>query len=329
MLEEDSIKDNTAQIQLQLSNEAATYLLNEKRSVITDIEQRQHISIIIIPNPNIMYPNYQIKRLRKTEIAEQSSKPQTSYKMLETSNAEMPMPVRKVVAGKPSDQPVVKNLLSNMAPAPIAKKPMQGLIKRLWSSMFGATATKDKEADSGRGAHGGRRPHQRKAHHKPRQRRPQSATQPLPQSNRPSEDRKPPISNQEPQQQPRREYQKPSERSQEAPRSRDSASRYKREQQPRSQGSVEGHRRREERPVRPEQKPQRPETPPEAVLKVEPIEQPKAPKPFEPEKKLSVSEDQAPIIVRPEVKKETVSQPTSSRDEFETSTPKSENETEK
>ncbi len=148
MVEEDSIKENTAQIQLQLSNEAATYLLNEKRGIITDIEQRQHISILIIPNPNIQYPNYQIRRLRKTDLIEQANKLQTSYKLIEP--VEFEVPTKKIVTGKELDQPVVKNLLPTMPPAPSYKKPMQGLIKRLWASMFGTTVCK-REGNFNRG----------------------------------------------------------------------------------------------------------------------------------------------------------------------------------
>ena len=143
MIEEDSIKENTAQIQLQLSNEAATYLLNEKRGIITEIEQRQKVSILIVPNPNVQYPNYQIKRLRKTDIIEQGSKLQTSYRLLES--AEIEAPSKRAATNKPKDQPVVRNLLPGLPPAPSAKKPMQGLIKRLWASMFGSTCAKEKE----------------------------------------------------------------------------------------------------------------------------------------------------------------------------------------
>jgi ribonuclease E len=177
IIEEDSIKENTAQIQLQLSNEAATYLLNEKRGIISNIEQRQKVSILIIPNPNIQYPHYRIKRLRKTDIIEQANKLQTSYRMIES--AEVESPIKQVISGKTPAQPVVKDLLPTMPPAPMPKKPMQGLIKRLWASMFGGSAPiKEKEMSEGSsgddisGKFGAKqvahkRPRPRKPHHKP------------------------------------------------------------------------------------------------------------------------------------------------------------------
>lgn len=312
MIEEDSIKENTAEIQIQLSNEAATYLLNEKRGMISDIEQRHHINILIIPNPNLLYPNYQIKRLRKTDLIEQSNKLQPSYKLIETASAEVP--TKKVVAGKPSDQPVVKNLLTTMAPAPSGKKPAQGLIKRLWSSMFGTTTTKEKETERG-APQGARRQRPRKHHKQQRPRRPQGGQQPAYKS---QEERRPPT-----EQQPRRDFQKPSDKS-EAPRGRDGG-RGRKDHLGKGH-STEGHRKREERPVKaPEQKTQKPEQA-ETTFKMEPIE-PKIPKAIEPEKKVAPPvEEQAPIIIRPEVKKEAATSP---KEEVEFNISKNDHETEK
>lgn len=144
MIEEDAFKDNTAQIQVQLSTEAATYLLNEKRSVISDIERRQHISILIIPNPNIQYPNYQMKRIRKSDVADQAQKNQPSYKLMEA--AEVQLTAKKSSPEKAPEKPVVKDLLQTLPPAPSSRKPSgEGLIKRIWSSMFGTPTQKERE----------------------------------------------------------------------------------------------------------------------------------------------------------------------------------------
>lgn len=144
MIEEDAFKDNTAQIQVQLSTEAATYLLNEKRSIISDIERRQHINILIVPNPNIQYPNYQMKRIRKSDVTDQGTRNQPSYKLIEA--ADIQVAAKKISPEKAAEKPVVKDILKTLPPAPSSRKGTgQGLIKRIWSSMFGITPIKEKE----------------------------------------------------------------------------------------------------------------------------------------------------------------------------------------
>jgi ribonuclease E len=302
MIEEDSMKENTAQIQLQLSNEAATYLLNEKRSIITDIEQRQHVSIVIIPNPNIQYPNYQIKRLRKTDLIEQTNKLQQSYKLIQTS--EMELPSKKPVGGKMPDQPVVKNLLPSLPPAPIPKKPMQGLIKRLWSSMFSSTASKEKEttAPARSYTHAKPYPPRSKPHGKQRPRgshkvghRPQKG------DFRHTSERT--ISTGGVEAAAPSSY-KPTEKISEAPRKE------RRAETTRAPGRKHHHKhyQREER-RRPETqpKPAPEQTEPIATSKLEPTE-PKV-KPSSVEREITVKEEQAPIIIRPDVKKEQETKP--------------------
>lgn len=315
MIEEDSIKENTAQIQLQLSNEAATYILNEKRGIISDIEKRQHVSILIVPNPNIQYPNYHIKRLRKTDLIEQSSKLQKSYKLIE--NTETEVPVKKETIEKPTDQPVVKNLLTGITPAPGTKKPTQGLIKRLWSSMFGTAATREKEPSTARtGTRTGSRPHRpRKGHHKPKQRHPSHSSHPrpsTPQTDRPAIEEKKSQTNFD---QGRAQSHTQSPKRGERPPRRDQG----------SKGPTGDQRRREDRPYKSEPKPKSEvtEQPPKPEVTPEPKPMPKA-APV-PEKRIE-AEEQAPIIIRPEVKKEPATG--QSNEAYEARTER-ENETEK
>ena len=73
ILEEESIKDNTGQIEAQLPVPVATYLLNEKRKAIQNIEKRHNVSLLIIPNPNFDTPHYQIVRHRTDDIITDAS----------------------------------------------------------------------------------------------------------------------------------------------------------------------------------------------------------------------------------------------------------------
>ncbi|MCJ8340056.1 MAG: ribonuclease E [Pseudomonadales bacterium] len=64
LIEEESAKDRTSQIRAILPVQVATYLLNEKRRIIHDIELRQKVRVVIVPNPNMETPHYEVVRLR-------------------------------------------------------------------------------------------------------------------------------------------------------------------------------------------------------------------------------------------------------------------------
>jgi ribonuclease E len=64
LIEEESSKDRTAQIRAILPVSVATYLLNEKRHQVHDIEVRHKCRIVVVPNPNMETPHYEVVRLR-------------------------------------------------------------------------------------------------------------------------------------------------------------------------------------------------------------------------------------------------------------------------
>jgi ribonuclease E len=75
LIYEESSKEKTAEVQALLPVPVATFLLNEKRSQIIDIEKSHSVRVVIIPNSSIDTPHYELKRLRDEEILgdEQSS----------------------------------------------------------------------------------------------------------------------------------------------------------------------------------------------------------------------------------------------------------------
>lgn len=136
MLEEDAIKPNTAQIQVQLPVDVATYLINEKRGILSAIEENHDVKIIIIPNLEFESPRYQIKRLTDEEFLA-AGKQRVSYKLI--SSQEQEMQGKKLTVEKSAEEPAVKALFSSeLSPSSSKKPPAPGLIKRLWSTMFGS-----------------------------------------------------------------------------------------------------------------------------------------------------------------------------------------------
>lgn len=138
VIEEAAILEDTAQIQVQLPLDVATFLLNEKRETIANIEEQHDVTILVIPNPHLQSPQFRIKRLREDEMAGMSRrKAKSSYKLVETPEIEMP--AQKATAETAEEKPAVKAMYPT-EPSPIPKRTTAGpsLIKRLWTSMFGS-----------------------------------------------------------------------------------------------------------------------------------------------------------------------------------------------
>jgi len=64
LIGEEARKDQTAKIIAELPVDIATYLLNEKRDWVLQIEARDHIQVILVPSQNLETPNYSIRRVR-------------------------------------------------------------------------------------------------------------------------------------------------------------------------------------------------------------------------------------------------------------------------
>src|SRR3954452_6878272 len=88
ILQEEAMKESTAAIHCQVPVDVATYLLNEKRSEIFGIEARLKVNLLLIPNPNLSTPNYNVERLRHD--AEKLDDNRPSYEMVTAPAEEAP-----------------------------------------------------------------------------------------------------------------------------------------------------------------------------------------------------------------------------------------------
>lgn len=68
LIEEEALKEKTAEIHAQLPVDLASYIINEKRQMVQQIEQRHQIKIVIIPNPYLVAPDYQIQRIKQEQL---------------------------------------------------------------------------------------------------------------------------------------------------------------------------------------------------------------------------------------------------------------------
>ncbi|MEE9551911.1 MAG: ribonuclease E/G, partial [Gammaproteobacteria bacterium] len=144
ILEEEAMKDLTTKVVAQLPVDAATYLLNEKRQAISEIEHRLDVEIILIPSPSFETPQYHIERTRLSAVGGKEIK-QASYKL--TPEAEKPSAQETITSKRKQqqNQPAIKQIIPDK-PAPgsqkTAVKKAKNLISRLFGSLFGVPEKK-------------------------------------------------------------------------------------------------------------------------------------------------------------------------------------------
>lgn len=116
IIQEEAMKESTSALHVQLPVDVATYLLNEKRAEIYDIEMRQRINIILIPNIHIETPNYSITRLRHEDI--KPNEAVASYKMVEKNTEENSLVFTEQKAKPVRPQAAVQGITPTQ-PAPV------------------------------------------------------------------------------------------------------------------------------------------------------------------------------------------------------------------
>ncbi len=119
MVQEESMKDNTAAVHVQVPVEVTSFLLNEKRTEITKIELKQRVTVLLVPNKNLETPNYRLERLRLDDPRLENL--QASYTMIDNQEDEVGITRRRDISDKPKQTPVIKGVLPE-TPAPVRPK---------------------------------------------------------------------------------------------------------------------------------------------------------------------------------------------------------------
>jgi ribonuclease E len=124
IIQEESMKDNTAAVHVQVPVEVTSFLLNEKRTEITKIELKQRVTVLLIPNKHIETPNYKLERLRHDDPRLENL--QTSYSMIEEPDDEVGITRREKAKAK--QEPIIKGVLPDQ-PAPMAMPQHQPVLE--------------------------------------------------------------------------------------------------------------------------------------------------------------------------------------------------------
>ncbi|MDG6778294.1 Rne/Rng family ribonuclease [Thiomicrorhabdus sp. zzn3] len=157
LLEEESMKENTRRVTVQLPVDVATFLLNEKRNQITKIEDRHHLHILIVPNEHLETPQYIMERTRNGDETSNGA----SYEI-----KEMILPEDHLVTEVPkalnTEEPAVKNIQPS-APPPAPTEPKKpGLLSRIWKALFTPAEEQEEAPRKGREKQERKRPSNRK-----------------------------------------------------------------------------------------------------------------------------------------------------------------------
>ncbi|MGM0537083.1 MAG: ribonuclease E [Pseudomonadota bacterium] len=123
LIEEEAMKERSAQIRAILPVPVATYLLNEKRAVLAEIERRQGVRVVMLPNPDMDTPHYDVQRLRDDHVDEEGTATLSSYELsTETEVGKEP----EAAFGKPVQraEAAVKTVIHHEpAPASLQEEP--------------------------------------------------------------------------------------------------------------------------------------------------------------------------------------------------------------
>ena len=141
LIEDEAQKESSREIRVVVPVSIATFLLNEKRNEISNIENRNSIEVTILPDVNLETPHFTVNRIRNQD----DEKSEFSHELLD--NLSKVTDETDISIEGPDDlpKPAVKTLIPN-TPAPINKHKKiatdtsPGIVKRLWSSVFGTTS---------------------------------------------------------------------------------------------------------------------------------------------------------------------------------------------
>ncbi len=115
IIQEESMKDNTAALHCQVPVDVASFLLNEKRTEITKIELKQRMTVLMIPSKILETPNYKLERLKHDDP--RLDNVGVSYKMADEPE-DTEVVTRRSQEPTNKQTPIIKGVLPD-APAPM------------------------------------------------------------------------------------------------------------------------------------------------------------------------------------------------------------------
>lgn len=165
LIGEEVRKERTTRVVAQLPVDVATFLINEKREWLHQLESQRETEIVLVPDPNMQTPNYLIRRVRDDEMG-LAGNALTSYQM--AGQATIELDFKSQAEKQPPSAPAAVQQIAPAAPAPtpvaapVLEPSGPGLWTRLLRFLRGADRPAQTRAEPESGSprreerHGGR-----------------------------------------------------------------------------------------------------------------------------------------------------------------------------
>jgi ribonuclease E len=140
---EEARKERTAKVIAQLPVEVATYLLNEKRDWVQGLESRHDTQVILVANPALETPHYNVRRVRDDQ-ADLPENAGISYKLAESD--EEPEITQSMQDKKPPEVAAITTVVQT-TPAPPRREPEPEKQPGLFARIASFFASSDEEDD--------------------------------------------------------------------------------------------------------------------------------------------------------------------------------------
>ena len=151
LIEEEALKENTKQVHTIVPVQIASYLLNEKRKAISNIEKRHNVDVIVAPNEAMETPHFSVFRLRDGEEVKELSYNLAKIHCEKDESTEESLVSRNVETTVVAEQPAVESAavalsISEAAPTPVERKSNEpSLLAKIIAKIKGLFASESEE----------------------------------------------------------------------------------------------------------------------------------------------------------------------------------------
>ena len=147
LIQEETSKERTGEVRVIVPVDVSAFLLNEKRAAVGEIEQASKVRVVVIPNPNMQTPHFEVIRLRDDEVDQDNRESfevdlsefdrEPSYEDADKPAAAPQALVRGVTPDAPPPAVAPEQAPQRVSVAAEAEdKTKPGLFPRLWSALF-------------------------------------------------------------------------------------------------------------------------------------------------------------------------------------------------
>ncbi len=148
VMEEEALKERSSIVRAIVPLSVGSYLLNEKRRDVAEIERRTNTHLVIVPTDRLETPHYEVQRIRDDLADAEASV--ASYELAEAPQADddsslLPEPQRiarrQEAVVRPAAPPPPQPIQPQTAPPPVAPvaapaSAESGLLTRIFGSLF-------------------------------------------------------------------------------------------------------------------------------------------------------------------------------------------------